>query len=489
MLLKQKAHTSYRRFPKRHRKLSIVLVAIVAIAIIWPLSEPEPESSSVLAQRQSLALGQKNIHEQQDNRHTTTAANQTKAEPISPLAARRKQNNQQQQDSESIVQQELAVSQERLKTDSAEPSVPSLETIPLNQAPSPRTEVYTIAKGDTLSTIFEQFDIGQSAMYQVLEADVSLLALDTLKPGDLLKFWIDEHQQLQKLEIRFNPAHQVLYSRVDDKEFTYEDIIIDGDWAQFPIKGIIEGSFSVSADRAGLTRGEVAQVAGLFKDKINFNRDFRVGDTFEIVRNRQFINGVPSGQSELSAIRLGNQKRELSAYLYQDGNYYDVKGDSLARAFLRRPLTQNYRVSSSFNPNRKHPVTGRIRPHNGVDFATPRGTKVLAAGDGVVTRIENHPYAGKYIVIEHGGQYRTRYLHLNKFKVSKGQAVSRGQTIALSGNTGRSTGPHLHYEFHINGRPVNPLTAKIPVAAAIDSSERDKFQALVKELNQMMEAG
>jgi murein DD-endopeptidase len=161
--------------------------------------------------------------------------------------------------------------------------------------------------------------------------------------------------------------------------------------------------------------------------------------------------------------------------MHDDGRYYDKQGKSLARAFTRTPLSQKYRVSSPFNPKRVHPVTGRVGPHNGTDFATPTGTKVLSTGDGVVTRIGNHPFAGRYIDIDHGGTYKTRYLHLQRILVSRGESIRRGQTIALSGNTGRSTGPHLHFELHINGRPVDPMKANIPMAQSISKSEESAF--------------
>ncbi len=171
-----------------------------------------------------------------------------------------------------------------------------------------------------------------------------------------------------------------------------------------------------------------------------------------------------------------------------DGQYYDLNGESLARAFSRYPTKSRYRLSSHFNPYRKHPVTGRVRPHNGTDFATPIGTPILATGDGVVTRVTNHPYAGLYIVIEHGDKYKTRFLHLSKALVRKGQTVSRGQKIALSGNSGRSTGPHLHYELHVNGRPVNAMTAPIPVAEGVGDKQRLAFNQLKDRLLEQMNA-
>lgn len=344
--------------------------------------------------------------------------------------------------------------------------------------------VYTIQPGDTLSTIFEQLGVSQKEMYQVLESDVSILALDTLKPGDQLGFWLAEGA-LQQLELRFNSAHQVVFSRVSDEAFEYNEVLIEGEWREQVVAGEINGSFYTSAKRAGLSDAEVQRVSALLQDKINFRRDLRAGDQFQVVRAEQFIEGQSTGNSRLDGVRVLNRSRELTAFMF-DGHYYDLNGESLARAFMRYPTQRNFRLSSHFNPHRKHPVTGRVRPHNGTDFATPVGTPVLATGDGVVTRVTKHPYAGLYIVIDHGEKYRTRFLHLSKALVHKGQTVSRGQKIALSGNSGRSTGAHLHYELHINGRPVNAMKAPIPVADAVGQDDRVAFNALKDRLLEQM---
>ncbi|EKE67744.1 cell wall endopeptidase, family M23/M37 [Gallaecimonas xiamenensis 3-C-1] len=349
---------------------------------------------------------------------------------------------------------------------------------------------YRIQAGDTLSGIFDRLGLGQKVMYQILESDQEVLALDTLQPGDELRFWMggEEQGQLQKLELKFSLAHQVIFSRVDDNHFEFQKVDLPGTWQSEPLGGNIEGSFYVSAQKAGLSDAEIARIASLFKDKINFSRDLRAGDRFQVVRQSQYIDGQATGDTELDAIRIYNRKKVLSAYLFSDGSFYDADGQSLARAFLRYPTTKHYRISSPFDPRRHHPVTGRTAPHNGTDFATPTGTAVLATADGVVTRVENHPYAGKYIVVEHGGKYLSRYLHLSKALVRKGQLVSRGQKIALSGATGRVTGPHLHYELHIGRRPVNPMTAKIPMAASVEGKDKAAFQAQVKKLDAQMDS-
>ncbi|HMB15557.1 MAG TPA: peptidoglycan DD-metalloendopeptidase family protein, partial [Pelovirga sp.] len=349
--------------------------------------------------------------------------------------------------------------------------------------------VHQITSGDTLSTIFDQLGI-HSVMYQVLAADESLLALDVLRPGQHLSFTFDEDgSRLLSMELFIDPGKQVLYSRFDNDNFGYQEIIHPGEWRQELLDGEINGSFYLSAKRVGLSEMETANITNLFRDHLNFARDMRAGDRFQVVRSQQFVGAEFTGQSRIEGVRIVRRQREHTAFLFEDGSYYDDQGESLARAFRRYPMGSQYRISSSFNPARKHPITGRVTPHNGVDFAMPTGTSILSTGDGVVTRVMSHPYAGKYVEIKHGSQYLTRYLHLHRILVKRGQTVKRGERIALSGNTGRSTGPHLHFELHVRGRPVNPIKANIPMAASVPKDKRTDFSRLVEQLVAVMENG
>ncbi|SHJ70046.1 murein DD-endopeptidase [Malonomonas rubra DSM 5091] len=340
--------------------------------------------------------------------------------------------------------------------------------------------VRTIQSGDNLSILFDSVKIGQTTMFQILDADESLLALDILRPGNTLTFTVDEENgKLQTLELFIHPGHRVIYRRVAEDSFEYEEVIREGQWTEQLLSGEIEGSFYLSALSAGLTEQETGNITELFDSHLNFARDIHAGDHFQVIRKQQLIDGSLTGQSYIKGVRIFARKHYYNAFLFEDGNYYDEQGESLASAFRRYPYKGKYRVSSSFNPRRLHPVTGRISPHKGVDFAMPTGTLVLATGDGEITRVKNHPFAGKYVEIRHDGRYISRYLHLSRIKVKRGQRVKRGEFIALSGNTGRSTGPHLHYELHINGRAVNPLTAKIPMAAAIPKNKLASFKSQI----------
>lgn len=365
---------------------------------------------------------------------------------------------------------------------------PSESTVP---EPLPDNTVsHSIVEGDTLSSIFDMLGI-HSVMYQILAADESLLALDVLRPGQKLTFTFDREAEstLLQMELFVHPAKQVVYSRFDAANFGYEEIIHPGRWEQEVIEGEIHGSFYLTAKQAGLSETETVSIGDLFGEVINFAREIRAGDRFQVVRSRQFVGDEYTGQSRIEGVRLQRGQRDYTAFLFEDGNYYDATGESLARAFRRYPMGGKYRVSSHFNPKRKHPITRQVRPHNGVDFAMPTGTSILAIGDGVVTRTVNHPYAGKYVEIQYGSNYLSRYLHLDRILVRRGQTVKRGDRVALSGNTGLSTGPHLHYELHIKGRPVNPLKAKIPMATSVAKDKRSQFEERARALVAVMENG
>lgn len=367
---------------------------------------------------------------------------------------------------------------------SPEPSLAQLDNTPIRE-PAP-TYSYRIKRGDNLSVVFSRLGFAYSDLTKIMEEDVNHLALDTLKPGNTLKFWADDESgQLIKMELEFNPADRVQYTRNNDDGFSFEDISVPGEWKTAALVGNVYGSFSSSANKLGLSMQEIEQVSTLLKDKLNFGRDLRAGDKFSIVHKVQYVDGKETGNREIEAINIHNQGRVIDAYLHTDGQYYDESGDGLQRAFDRYP-TKIHRITSKFNPHRLHPVTGRVSPHNGTDFGTPVGTPIHTIGDGKVIMVRNHPYAGKYIVVEHGSIYKTRYLHMSKIMVKKGQQVKRGQVIGLSGMTGRVTGPHLHFELLIRNRPVNSMTAKIPMAESVPKDQMAKFVSRRDSLAKMM---
>lgn len=347
---------------------------------------------------------------------------------------------------------------------------------------------YVIKKGDSLNSIFAKFGFDYKNLMAIMEADVNYLKIDTIQPGEILRFWqLEGSNQIKKMELEISLVNKIDYERASDGSYNYHEIKIPGHWLLTAAAGTVNTNFAKAALEHGLSNKDIEHISNLLKDKINFNKDIRSGDRFEIVQSVQYVNNTAVGNKELQAIQIHSNKGDISAYLNsKDGQFYDEQGQSLERAFLRRPFHGKFRVSSPFNPFRKHPLTGKIMPHNGVDWALPINTPVLASGDGVVTAILNHPYAGKYVVITHSSTYTSRYLHLSQTFVRKGERVSRGQRIAMSGASGRVTGPHLHYELIIRGHPVNPITAKIPMATSVSKNEREQFNGYKNELKGLM---
>lgn len=340
---------------------------------------------------------------------------------------------------------------------------------------------YIVKVGDTLSDIFSAWQLPYEQLMQVMVADQATLQLDTIKPGDYLEFEIDAAHRLERLTFHVSLVEKAIYTKASDNGYTYSWVEQEGEWRDTIYSGEINGSFSLSAHNLGLSSNQIGNITRVLRDKVNFNRSLRAGDRFDVMVKEQFLNGHPTGNSEIQAISFHLARGEVSAFLAKDGRFYDRDGQSLERAFNRYPIDRQYRrITSAFNPKRKHPVTGRISPHNGTDFATPVGAPIYSIGDGKVVGIRNHPYAGKYLVIEHNSIYTTRYLHLSRFLVKKGQYVKRGQKIALSGATGRLTGPHLHFEVLVRNRAVDPMKANLPLASAISNKEKAAFLARVE---------
>ncbi|OCH46363.1 peptidoglycan DD-metalloendopeptidase family protein [Vibrio cyclitrophicus] len=340
---------------------------------------------------------------------------------------------------------------------------------------------YFVKVGDTLSNIFSSWKLPYGTVQKVMEADLESLKLDTIKPGDHLELLLDgDSKQLVELIFHESLVEQAVFTKNNDGSFDYQFHEVPGEWKEKLYAGTVHGSFSTSAYKAGLTTAQIANITGTLRDKINFARELRAGDSFNVLVKEQYTDNHLTGKTEVQGISINLRNREVAAFLAPDGRFYDRAGNSLEQAFDRYPVARQFRrITSSFNPYRKHPVTGRISPHNGTDFATPVGAPVYSTGDGRVVAIRNHPYAGKYLVIEHNSVYKTRYLHLSRFLVKKGQQVKRGQKIALSGATGRITGPHLHFEVLVRGRAVNAMKANLPMASSILPQNKKEFLARI----------
>ncbi|UAT35469.1 murein DD-endopeptidase MepM [Escherichia fergusonii] len=336
---------------------------------------------------------------------------------------------------------------------------------------------YVVSTGDTLSSILNQYGIDMSDITQLAAADKELR---NLKIGQQLSWTLTADGDLQRLTWEVSRRETRTYDRTATNGFKMTSEMQQGDWINSVIKGTVGGSFVTSAKNAGLTSAEVSAVIKAMQWQMDF-RKLKKGDEFSVLMSREMLDGKRE-QSQLLGVRLRSEGKDYYAFRAADGKFYDRNGTGLAKGFLRFPTTKQFRISSNFHLRRVNPVTGRVAPHKGVDFAMPQGTPVLAVGDGEVVVAKRSGAAGYYIAIRHGRTYTTRYMHLRKLLVKPGQKVKRGDRIALSGNTGRSTGPHLHYEMWINQQAVNPLTAKLPRTEGLTGSDRTEYLAQVKEL-------
>ncbi|ALB63101.1 Cell wall endopeptidase, family M23/M37 [Cronobacter condimenti 1330] len=336
---------------------------------------------------------------------------------------------------------------------------------------------YVVSTGDTLSSVLNQYGIDMGDISQLASVDKDLR---NLKIGQQISWTLTDSGELQRLTWEMSRRETRTYDRTPAGGFKMSSEVQQGDWVNNVIKGTVGGSFVASAKDAGLTSSEISAVIKAMQWQMDF-RKLKKGDAFSVLMSREMLDGKRE-QSQLLGVRLRSAGKDYFAIRAEDGKFYDRNGSGLAKGFLRFPTSRQFRVSSNFNPRRLNPVTGRVAPHKGVDFAMPQGTPVLAVGDGEVVMAKRSGAAGYYVAIRHGRTYTTRYMHLKKLLVKPGQKVKRGDRIALSGNTGRSTGPHLHYEIWINQQAVNPLTAKLPRSEGLTGSDRRDYLAQVKEV-------
>ncbi|MHA6306482.1 murein DD-endopeptidase MepM [Hafnia paralvei] len=389
-------------------------------------------------------------------------------------------------DSDSATAKIIPLDNQQLRTLVPEASEPLDQPAPEDEVPTDElddkadndsgTHDYVVSTGDTLGSILTQFGIDMSEVSALAKQNP---ALRNLKIGQTLSWVLNDTGELQQLTWEVNRRETRTYNLVNGNfKETVESQ--QGEWKNNVITGTLNGSFVNSARAAGLSRSEVNAVIKALQWQMDF-RKLQKGDQFAVLMSREELNGR-SEQSQLLGVRMRTGGKDYYAVRADDGKFYDRQGSGLAKGFMRFPTTKQFRVSSNFNPRRVNPVTGRVAPHRGVDFAMPVGTPVLAVGDGEVVIAKRSGAAGNYVVIRHGRQYTTRFMHLKKILVKPGQKVKRGDRIALSGNTGRSTGPHLHYEFWLNNQAVNPLTAQLPRSDGLSGKDRREYLAQVRQV-------
>ncbi|MGN5171740.1 peptidoglycan DD-metalloendopeptidase family protein [Aeromonas sp. 102P] len=358
-----------------------------------------------------------------------------------------------------------------LATDAVAPAL-SPET-----PPKPRyiTKQVKVRRGDNMGVIFQRIGLSSTDLHLIDQLEGSD-PLRMLQPGQELTFKLTENGELHSLYYPHSLEQALKVSRKDEL-FVARNVKIALDTREQVSKGEIRSSFWGAAVEAGMTEDQIMDLATIFGWDIDFAQDLQPGDSFRVVYEDKFRDDERVASGDILAAEFVNQGTAYRAVLNDDGNYYTPEGKAMRKSFLRAPVNFKY-ISSNFNPRRLHPVTGKIRPHNGIDYVAPVGTPIMAAGSGSVVAAGYNQFNGNYVFIKHAGNYVTKYLHLSKRTVNKGQRVKQGQTIGTLGGTGRVTGPHLHYEFVVGGIHKNPRTLTLPQAETLTGRELANFKKL-----------
>ncbi|TAM60255.1 MAG: peptidase M23 [Rhodanobacter sp.] len=328
-------------------------------------------------------------------------------------------------------------------------------------------QVVRVQPGQTLSDIFNERGLGMTDLQKVIDAAGKTdSALQSIRPGDEFDFLIGRDGQLQafrfdkddatRATVRFDASNPVLtlHARAFEQRVHMAH-------------GVIESSLFGAGAKAGLNEGMIVKLADVFKYDIDFLKDVRSGDSFTVIYDDVYRDGVYDHPGDIIAAEFLNRGHRYTAYRFKqtDGsyNYYSEDGRPLRKSLLRTPVAFT-RISSRFSLARKHPILGYTRAHKGVDYAAPTGTPIHAAGDGVIAYRGWERGFGNFVLIKHNAEYSTAYAHMSRFEPGErvGTHVRQGEVIGFVGMTGLATGPHLHYEVRVYGKQENPLTVTMP---------------------------
>ncbi|MEQ8205359.1 MAG: peptidoglycan DD-metalloendopeptidase family protein [Woeseia sp.] len=355
----------------------------------------------------------------------------------------------------------------------------------LPEAPQFDVVSHTIKSGDTLEQVFRRNKISLADLAEIVRLPEAANHLKMLRPGDTFEIGHDAGQ-LMSLYRELNLTESLQISR-NDNGFLAELVERPIETVRRNAYGRIESSLFESAASAGLQDKLIMNLAGIFAWDIDFVLDIRTNDDYYILYEEIWQNGKFVTTGEIIAAEFNTNGRTFQAVRYVDpeghSDYFTPDGRSVRKAFVRAPVDFT-RISSNFNPNRKHPVLNTIRAHKGVDYAAPKGTPIKAAGDGkVIFRGRKGGY-GNAVILQHGGNITTLYAHMTSFAKNArvGQRVRQGETIGFVGSTGLATAAHLHYEYRLNGVHRNPRTVQLPQADPIKQKYRNEFMATAEPI-------
>jgi murein DD-endopeptidase MepM/ murein hydrolase activator NlpD len=356
-------------------------------------------------------------------------------------------------------------------------------------------QTVTVQSGQTLGDIFAKLGLPSATLHRLLDHPGAREPLTRIRPGTQFRFDIPAPGQLRAVCFDRDEASRMTLTLEGDA--IVEEIVQRDLQRRVQIaSGEIEGSLFGAGTKAGLSNGAIVELAKVFGYDIDFTQDLRVGDRFSVVYEEIYRDGERLRAGDILAATFTNQGKRYSAFRYEfdDGRveHFDADGRPMKKSFLRIPI-EFARISSLFSAARKHPVLGRTRAHKGVDYAAGNGTPIMTAGDGRIAFAGWKNGYGRTVIVDHGRGYTTLYGHMSRFGKGKtGARVRQGEVIGYVGASGLATGPHLHYEFRINGVHRDPLKVTLPKPEPLPHAELARFrlqtQPMLAKL-QLLEGG
>ncbi len=337
-----------------------------------------------------------------------------------------------------------------------------------------------VQRGDTVAELLQRLNVDNAAASNYLRNSKAAEPLRRLGTGRDIQAETTADGNLLALRFLNNDGNQIVIEK-SGNSFRTSTLPLQTEKRLFMRTGEISSTLFAATDAAGIPDPAANQMAEIFGGDIDFHRDLRKGDKFSVIYEMTYSNGQPVRTGNILAAEFVNNGHEYRALYYatsaNHGDYFSPDGKSVRKAFLRSPIEFS-RISSGFSLSRLHPVLNTWRSHKGTDYAAPIGTKVKSTADGVITFVGQQGGYGNVIMVSHQGIYNTVYGHLSKFAsgLHRGQRVAQGEIIGYVGKTGLATGPHLHYEFKINGTQRDPMRVALPDAKPIPEQQKSAFQ-------------
>ena len=444
----------YHQLPRRHKQLLITVCVITGLLFLLP--SEDAKASKISGGEDSLAIATRyevRMPQQMNDGEVGSAINLAQPTPANTATKLRTTHSK-----DSLV------------------TVNNDQAIDLEPADKLTWQQVKVKSGDNLALIFSRAGFSATTLHRITSLGKATASLKKIMPGQIIHFGANAKKQLIKLTYQQDFINRLEIVKTDTG-YQASQFTAQLETREKMASAVISSNFWNAGIEAGIEASLIMNLANIFGWDIDFALDIRKGDQFNIIYESKFLDGVEVKTGNILAAEFINQGQSYQAIRHTDGEYYSATGRSMRKAFLRTPVKFNY-ISSNFNPRRKHPVTGKIRAHNGIDYAAKRGTPVRAAGSGTVIASAYSKYNGNYVFIKHGEKYLTKYLHLTKKYVKKGAKVKQGQRIGTVGSTGRVTGAHLHYEFLVNGSHRNPRTVKLPKSQSLAKKQKAAFLSI-----------